>query len=104
MSEKHHIEKVVCDLAEAHGWFVRKVAWAGRRNAPDRIFAKREGTENRQVWIEFKDRGKSARSTQSSEHREMAAAGMDVHVCDSIRSACAILNLPFTPDPLRPHL
>jgi hypothetical protein len=101
VSEKKDIEDKVVELAEADGWFVRKVSWLGRRRAPDRVFIK----GGRVVWIEFKDRGVSkARVDQEGEHAEMIAAGAEVYVSNSIRHACTVLGLPFKPDPLRPHL
>ena len=96
------IEKTVCDLAEAAGYFVRKVKWPGVDGAPDRLFI-RNGLH---VWIEFKDRGKRETGLailQKRNREKMQAAGAEVHVVDSVRKACIILNLPSTFDPLRPH-
>ena len=85
-----HIEDVVVARAEAAGFFVRKVAWPGRRNAPDRVFAHPDrGT----VWIEFKRPGEEPRKSQELEHKRMRRAGMEVHVCDSISDACRILGI-----------
>lgn len=84
------IEDYVVERAEAAGFFVRKVGWLGRRNAPDRVFAREDrGT----VWIEFKKPGETARSSQDREHERMRAAGMEVHVCDNARSALRVLGL-----------
>jgi hypothetical protein len=83
------IEGAVVKRAEAAGWFVRKVGWIGRRGAPDRVFAK----NGRTVWIEFKQKDKTARLLQDEEHREMRAAGMETHVCDSIEQGLRILKL-----------
>lgn len=84
------IEDRVVYLAELEGFFVRKVAWPGRRNAPDRVFSHdRRGT----VWIEFKRPGEEPRKGQTREHERMRKAGMEVHVCDSVAGACRILGL-----------
>lgn len=84
------IENSVVKRAEAAGYFVRKVAWPGRRNAPDRVFAhRRRGT----VWIEFKRPGEKPRKGQAMEHERMEEAGMEVHVCDNVRDALLILWL-----------
>lgn len=104
MSEKKDIQERVEELAAAHGWFVRRVAWGvGRRRAPDNVFSKKFGILNKTVWIEFKDRGKSARQDQLDEHKEMREAGMEVHVCDSVSAACKVLGIPFRRNPLKPH-
>lgn len=104
MSEKKAIQERVEKLAEADGWFQRRVVWGfGRRRAPDNVFAKKTGVLNRTVWIEFKDRGKGARTDQQDEHQDMRAAGMEVHVCDSVQGACRVLGIPFKVNPLKPH-
>lgn len=84
------IELPVVARAEAAGYFVRKVAWLGRRAAPDRVFARRDrGT----VYIEFKKPGETATLAQSLEHKRMRDAGMEVHVCDNVNDAMRILWL-----------
>lgn len=85
-----HVEKYVVAQAEAAGFFVRKVQWPGRAGAPDRVFAHPDrGT----VWIEFKAPGEKARRLQEREHERMRAAGMEVHVCDRVEAALAILGI-----------
>lgn len=83
------IEGTVCNIAEAHGWFVRKVQWIGRRGAPDRLFAK----DGRQVWIEFKDAGAPLQPHQTRERKRMTDAGMEHHRCDSVRRALHLLGI-----------
>lgn len=100
MGEENVTEKRVVKLAEADGWFVRKVQFQGRRGAQDRVFVKM----GRTVWIEFKKRGAEAQALQSGNMAEMKAHGAECYVVDSIGKACAILNIPFKVDPLRPHL
>lgn len=90
MPKEIAIENPVVARAERAGYFVRKVGWPGRRSAPDRVFARKDrGT----VWIEFKRPGEVPTTLQSEEHAKMRAAGMEVHVCDSIDDAMKILWL-----------
>lgn len=84
------IESPVVKRAERAGFFVRKVAWFGRKGAPDRVFSRADrGT----VWIEFKKPGKEPGLLQREEHKRMRAAGMEVHWCDNIDDAMRILGL-----------
>lgn len=83
------IEHEVVFKARNAGWFVRKVAWIGRKSAPDRVFAK----AGRTVWIEFKRPGEKPDELQKREHDRMREAGMEVHVCASTRSALILLGL-----------
>lgn len=84
------IEDWVCDKAEAAGWLVRKLQWVGRRNAPDRLFAK----DGRVVFIEFKAPGKAPRVTQQREIDRMVAAGLEVYWTDNPLDALAYLGIP----------
>lgn len=84
------IEDYVVTRAERSGYFVRKVGWLGRRHAPDRLFAR---PDRGLVFIEFKRPGEKPRKGQTYEHRRMRAAGLEVHVCDSILDALEILWL-----------
>jgi hypothetical protein len=83
------IEDTVVARAIRSGWFVRKVAWLGRKDAPDRVFAK----GGRTVWIEFKAPGEVPRASQTHEHRLMKDAGMEVHVVSSIDEGLSVLGL-----------
>ena len=90
MAKEIAIENPVVARAERAGYYVRKVSWVGRRSAPDRVFSRRDrGT----VWIEFKRPGEVPTRLQAEEHVKMRAAGMEVHVCDSIDDAMRILWL-----------
>ena len=84
------IENPVVKRAEQAGYFVRKVQWVGRRSAPDRLFARKD---RGQVYIEFKAPGEKATLAQDTEHGRMRAAGIEVHVCDSVDDAMRILWL-----------
>jgi len=82
------VEMPTVKRAEAAGYFCRKVAWVGRKHAPDRVFSRDDrGT----VWIEFKRPGEDARPGQAREHKRMREAGMEVHVCDNVEDALRIL-------------
>lgn len=85
------IETMVCKKAEAAGWFVRKMAWQGRRGGPDRFFAK----DGRVVLIEFKAPGKIAKAGQAKELERMLAAGVEVHQCDNPITALRILGIEY---------
>lgn len=84
------VEMPVVKAAERAGYFVRKVGWVGRRSAPDRVFAR---PDRGVVFIEFKRPGEVATLAQEIEHKKMIAAGMEVHVCDSVEAAFRILWL-----------
>lgn len=84
------VELPVVRRAEAAGYYVRKVAWVGRKGAPDRLFARRD---RGQVYIEFKRPGETPRSSQTREHKRMRDAGIEVHVCDDAQDALRILWL-----------
>lgn len=89
------IERSVCGLAEKHGWLVRKVAWIGRRGAPDRLFVK----NGRIVLLEFKRERKGVVSpAQSREIKRLLDAGIAVHLCDSVDKGCRILGIPYVAD------
>ena len=87
------IEDTVCDIAESNGWLVRKVAWVGRRGAPDRLFSKIVDGHPRPVLIEFKREAKEATVQQKREHERLRSSGIEVHVCDSITCALKVLGI-----------
>lgn len=84
-------EGIVVDAAEADGWVVRKLRWIGRRNGPDRFFAK----DGRVVLLEFKAPGESARTGQDKEITALKAAGVEAHVVDNHLKALRILGVPY---------
>lgn len=85
------LEAFVCDEAEKDGWLTRKLKWIGRRNAPDRFFAK----DGRVVLIEFKRPNGGDRGKQAKEIAELQAAGVEVHLVDGIFEALRILGVPY---------
>lgn len=63
--------------AISRGWMVRSLKWEGRRNAPDRMYAK----EGRVVFVEFKRSEKEeVRAAQEREQEIMREYGLEVLV------------------------
>lgn len=83
------IEEYSCQVAEAHGWVVRKLKWIGRRNGMDRFFLK----DGRIVLIEFKRPGEKARPGQQKEIETFLAAGAEVYVVDNPLAALRALGI-----------
>lgn len=83
------MEDWACDEAERAGWFVRKLAWKGRRNAPDRFFAK----AGRVVLIEFKRPNGEARVGQEREIEALRSAGVEVYLADNPLAALRYLGV-----------
>ncbi len=83
------IEVTVCDTAREEGWFVRKLAWVGRRGGCDRFFAK----NGRVVLIEFKRPGGKTSAGQERELKALQAAGVECHVVDNPLTAYRILGI-----------
>ena len=82
------IELTVCKWAEDRGWFVRKIAYVGRRNAADRLFIK----GGRVVFVEFKAPGKDPRPGQEREIKRLRDAGAEVHVIDDMDDGRALFD------------
>lgn len=81
------IERYLVARALAYHAVVRKVAWPGRRGAPDRVVMLPNG---RVVWVELKAPGLAAtfpnnahERQQDREHRRMRRVGQSVYVADS---------------------
>lgn len=78
------------------GGEVRKVAWIGRRGAPDRLVVLPadvcwHGATNA-VWVELKAPGQKAKPHQVREHERMRAMGQHVVVIDSIDGVEELLS------------
>lgn len=73
--------------ARARGWFARRGAGAGRRSAPDYMFASR----GRCVWVEFKKPGNEPTELQRLEHLEMRSHGLNVVWVDNLDDFKAVL-------------
>ena len=86
--EKHLVQRV-----KALGGEVRKVAWIGRRGAPDRLVMLPNAWHGATtcVWVELKAPGVKAPSYQLREHARMRAMGQRVVVIDSIEGVEELL-------------
>lgn len=72
------IEKYLVKRVKEAGGEIRKVAWLGRRGAPDRVVFLR-GCH----WVELKAPGEKPRAEQVREHKKMEAHNTNVFVFDS---------------------
>lgn len=87
--ERHLVERV-----KALGGEVRKVAWIGRRGAPDRLVmlpGARDHSTRNTIWVELKAPGEKAKPHQQREHDRMRAMGQRVVVIDSIEGVEELL-------------
>ena len=82
------VETKVCAHGAATGWLVRKIAYPGRRGAPDRHFYRRGVF----LPIEFKAPGLKPEPHQLLEHARLAVAGFPVYVIDNIEDGIALLD------------
>lgn len=63
---------------------IRKLAWIGRRNAPDRLCAGEDlPKETFPCFIELKKPGEAASDAQLREHERMRKGGLRVYVINS---------------------
>ena len=83
------VEDYFVEQCEANGALVRKLAYVGRRGAPDRMVVwsvlsestlYREGLVD---FVELKAKGKTPDPHQEREHKRLRALGCDVFVIDS---------------------
>jgi hypothetical protein len=88
------IEKHLVKRAKALGGEVRKVAWIGRRGAPDRLvmLPRRDGDEHSALWVELKAPGVKPEAYQLREHERMRKMGQRVVVIDSIEGVEGLLS------------
>lgn len=67
------------------GGEVRKLAWIGRRHAPDRaVLWPHAGVLGRHDLVELKAPGKKACGGQLREHDRLRRAGFNVYVLDTV--------------------
>jgi Holliday junction resolvase len=83
------IEAKVVEWAKKNGWLTFKFVSPSQRGVPDRIFIK----DGFIVFIEFKAPGKKPTQLQAHMIRKLRDAECEVHVCDSVESACDALSL-----------
>lgn len=102
------IEKHLVKLVKELGGEVRKVQWAGRRGAPDRLVMLPERKAvfkgpgpafpytltlpGRTIWVELKAPGEKPESHQLREHERMRKMGQRVVVIDSIEGVEELLQ------------
>ncbi len=70
------VERALIKRVKQMGGEVRKLAWIGRRGAPDRLVMLPE----RYLFVELKAPGGRLSRLQDLEHRRLRAAGFDVRV------------------------
>lgn len=85
------VEKDHSDRARAAGWFVEKIMKCGRNGFPDRFYAR----GSRIILMEWKrPNGDGVVSPiQKARHKELRAAGVEIHVVYSIEEADEILGI-----------
>lgn len=94
IEQKHRV------LATAWGWFVEKIERTSRNGFPDRFYASHHPkhvcpfcNRGRVVLLEFKRSGGVLSAQQRLRHRELTAAGVEVHTVHSVAEANAILGI-----------
>lgn len=84
------IERRLVERVKQLGGEVRKVAWIGRRGAPDRLVML--PNPPRTIWVELKAPGKKAEPHQAREHERMCKMGQRVEVVGSFERIEEILS------------
>lgn len=85
------VEDYFVEQCEANGALVRKLAYVGRRGAPDRMvvwganpdYAAGDGLPVRIDFVELKAKGQKADDHQAREHERLRALGCNVFLIDS---------------------
>lgn len=88
MSEEAFEETLITKARQA-GYITRKVAWQGRRAAPDRVFF----GHGRCVWLELKKPGKELDPLQARERKKLKRLYEDIHWTDNLGKALEILGI-----------
>lgn len=89
MGAEADIENAVCKYAEELGFQHRKLAWVGRRDAPDRIFWMKDIPP---FFIEFKAPGEDPRRGQTSELASLKLSGAYATTIDDTETGKALLR------------
>ena len=84
------IEQDVCDYASDNRLEHRKLAWIGRRDAPDRIFW---GDDVPIFMIEFKAPGETLSPGQAREIEKLRRSGTRVHVCSNAEIGKILIDM-----------
>lgn len=87
-------------IAMAAGWFVAKLERVSPNGFPDRLYASghpkhlcRTCNRGKIILLEWKAPGKRATRQQQFRHKQLRAAGVEVHVVDSVEEANSILGI-----------
>ena len=80
------VESYLGERVAATGGVVRKIAWPGRRGAPDRLCGWPNG---RHGLVEVKRPGGKPEAHQLREHNRLRAIGLPVEVIDTIEGVDA---------------
>lgn len=88
MAGEFSLEDDCVKYAQEKGFLVRKVAYVGRRRAPDRWFLR----HGRWTIVEFKAEGEDATLAQAREHRKLREHGQEVYVIDNFEEFVRVLS------------
>lgn len=81
------VERALIKRVKQAGGEVRKLAWIGRRGAPDRLVM----LPGRYLFVELKAPGGRVSRLQDLEHRRLRDAGFDVRVVWKIEDIDEVL-------------
>lgn len=83
------IERALIRAVKAAGGEVRKLAWIGRRAAPDRLV---KLPDRAPMFVELKAPGGRLSKLQEVEHRRLRAIGLDVRVIWRMEDIEGVMN------------
>ena len=87
---EHVVERELCNLCRAAGYWCVKLTVLGRRGFPDRMVLCPGG---RIYFVECKRPGAFARATQALVHRTLRRLGFQVFVVDTPEAAADVVAL-----------
>ena len=99
--KENDVEQYLIERVEQAGGETRKVAWVGRRHAPDRLVmipTLAKHTTDAQlplwltIWVEVKAPGKKPRPGQLREHERLRRMGQRVEIVDSFDAVDRLLQ------------
>lgn len=88
LGEINQVQKPVVKHAKNTGWLSWKMKIEGRRGCPDYWFFK----DAHLIIIEFKATGEEPDPQQCRRHKELRAAGFEVHVIDDPARGIELLD------------
>lgn len=89
MTRERDIERALVRAVKAAGGEVRKLAWVGRRAAPDRLV---KLPDKQPMFVELKAPGGRLSRLQEVEHRRLRAIGLDVRVIWRMEDIEGVMN------------